>query len=504
MTGLTKMNLGERMSKHKKKSEKEQAIEKLWELGVLDFLLTPPQKDIKKGILSDDNKISVVLCARRLGKTFLMCTLAIEECLRKPNAVVKYAFPKQVSAKKMLMPVMRKVLESCPEYLKPEYMVAEKVFRFKHNNSEIQISGTDNGNIENLRGGDSNLNIVDEAGFCSDLSYGVRSVLGPTTKITKGRTILVSTPSRSENHEFITDWVLPYQAENRIRTYTIYDNPQFNEEAIREALSEYPEGERDNSFRREYLCEIIRDYEKTILPSFTTQKEKLIVTDQYEKPAFCDRYVSLDIGGVDLTAVLFGYYDYKQATLVIEREFVCDGTTNSSILADKIKEIETEIWSNPIDKSPLKPYMRVADNNNKILLTDLQTLHGLSFSTTKKDKKQAALNSLDVAIQQNNIIIHPSCVHLIYHLKNAEWNNTQTAFKHLKDSPTGKIKGGHADCLDALLYMHRNIVKSRNPFPKNYGEIHSPSIFKGFRTPEVSHSQVGEAFKRLFVRKKKQ
>lgn len=482
-------------------SDKERAIAKLWELGILDFLLTPPQKDIKKGILEDDNKISVVLCARRLGKTFLMCTLAIEECLKAPNVVVKYAFPKSNSAKKMLMPVMRKVLESCPAHLKPEYMVAEKVFRFKHNNSEIQISGTDNGNIENLRGGDSHLNIVDEAGFCSDLTYGVRSVLGPTTKITKGRTILVSTPSRSENHDFIADWVLPYKAEGRIRTYTIYDNPQFNQEAIREALSEYPEGANDFSFRREYLCEIIRDANKTILPSFSEQKEKIIVTDNYERPVFCDRYVSLDVGGVDLTAVLFGYYDYEKATLVVEREFICDGTTNSAILADKIKEIEKELWSNPIDKSVLAPYMRISDNNNKILLTDLQKLHGLSFSCTKKDNKQAAINSLDVAIQQERIIIHPSCIHTVYHAKYAEWNNAGTAFKHMKDSPSGKIKGGHADALDALLYMHRSVVKSHNPFPPGYNVTRTASDFNGVRTPRPATSALGDALAKMFKKK---
>ncbi|MBW3545202.1 MAG: terminase family protein, partial [Bacteroidetes bacterium] len=273
-----------------KSISREKAIELLWEAGELSYKLTPPQLDIKKGILQDDNKISVVLCSRRLGKTFLMCTMAIEECLRRPNAIVKYAFPKSAAAKKMLLPVMRKVLEDCPKHLRPEYMVADKEFRFP-NGSAIQISGTDNGNIENLRGGDSHLNVVDEAGYCSDLTWGVRAVLGPTTKITKGRTILVSTPSRSESHDFIQDWVLPYQVEGRIRTYTIYDNPQFNEEAIREALSEYPEGANDSMFRREYLCEIVRDSEKTILPSFTDARKKVIVTDQYTRPVYCDKYV---------------------------------------------------------------------------------------------------------------------------------------------------------------------------------------------------------------------
>ncbi len=484
-----------------KSISRERAVELLWEAGELSYKLTPPQKDIKAGILSDDNKISVVLCARRLGKTFLMCTLAIEECLKRPNAIVKYAFPKSNSAKKMLLPVMRKVLEDCPKHLRPEYMVADKCFRFHHNGSEIQISGTDSGNIENLRGGDSHLNVVDEAGYCTDLTWGVRAVLGPTTKITKGRTILVSTPSRSENHDFIQDWVLPYQAEGRIKTYTIYDNPQFNAEAIKEALSEYPNGADDPMFRREYLCEIIRDSEKSILPSFNSANEKIIVTANYEVPVFCDRYVGLDIGGNDLTVAVFGYYDYMNATLVIQDEYVCDGSTNTQILAENIKRIEKELWTNPLDKSVVAPYKRVADSNNKILLTDLQKLHDIFFSVTKKDKREAALNSLDVAISQHKLIINPKCLHLIYHLKNAEWNNARTDFKRLKDSPTGKIRGGHADGLPALMYLHRSIIKSRNPFPANYGAMSGSNVFTTLHKPAVTSNTVADVFSQIFKKR---
>lgn len=484
----------------KQKDEVKKAREILWEQGILDWKLSIPQKDIKKGILEDDSKISVVLCSRRLGKTYLMCTMAIEECLRRPNAVVKYAFPKQNQTKKMLVPVMRKVLEDCPEHLKPIFMTADKEYRFP-NGSVIQISGTDNGNIENLRGGDSHLNIVDEAGFCSDLTYGVRSVLGPTTKITGGRTILVSTPSRSENHEFITDWVLPYQAESRIRTYTIYDNPQFNEEAIREALREYPDGDKDPMFRREYLCEIIRDADKTILPSFTYTREKQIVSADYVRPTYCHRYVSMDIGGTDLTVVLFGYYDFLNATLVVEDEFVCDGSTNTEILAENIRRIEKALWTNPIDRSVIEPYMRVSDNNNAILLTDLQKLHNLTFVKTKKDKRQAAINALDVAILQEKIIINPKCVHLLYHMKFAQWNKSATDFDRLRDSPSGKIRGGHADALAALIYMHRSIVKSANPFPANYGKDFGSNDFQGIRPKEMSHGALADSIKALFKKK---
>lgn len=484
-----------------KEISRSRAIELLWAAGELSYLLSEPQKIIKKGIVEDATKISVVMCARRLGKTYLMLTMAVETCLKTPGAVVKYAFPKQRSAKKNIVPNMKKILQDCPKHLLPEFKTAELLYRFP-NGSEIQFAGTDNGNIENIRGGESNLNIVDEAGFCADLTYGVRSVLGPTVKLTKGRTILVSTPSRSENHEFITDWVLPYMTEGRIKIFSIFDNPQFTDAIIQDALDDYPEGEKDPGFRREYMCEIIRDAEKTILPSFTAQREAFMITADYERPVFCDKYVSLDIGGSDLTALLFGYYDYQNATLVIEREFVCDGTTNTNILAENIRRIEAELWTNPIDMSVDAPYKRISDNNNAILLTDLLKLHGISFQKTKKDKKHAALNSLDVTIQQEKLIIHPSCIHLIYHCRYAEWNASQSSFKRLKDSPTGKVRGGHADCLDSLLYLHRSISKSHNPFPSGYGAMSGSNVFTTLHKPTTASGTVASIFEQLFKKPK--
>lgn len=472
----------------------------LWEAGELSYKLSDPQKIIKKGILEDSTKISVVMCARRLGKTFLMLTMAMETCLKTPGSVVKYVFPKQKAAKRNIFPEIKKILADCPKHLTPEFKVADLVIKFK-NGSEIQLAGCDNSNIENIRGGNSSLNIVDEAGFADDLTYAVRSVLGPTVKLTKGRTILVSTPSRSENHEFIQDWVLPYMAENRIKVFSIYDNPQFTDAIIKDALEDYPEGENDVGFRREYMCEIIRDAAKAILPSFTNKREQIIVTDQYERPAYCDKYVSLDVGGSDLTALLFGFYDYEKATLVIEREYVCDGSTNTAILAENIRRIEAELWTNPIDKTVETPYKRMSDNNNAILLTDLQKLHNLTFTKTKKDKKHAALNALDVLIQQERLIIHPSCLHLVYHVKFATWNNSQTAFKQLKDSPSGKIRGGHADCLDSLLYLHRNVVKSHNPFPNGFGKASGPNIFTSLHQPVSNVSSVGKVFEQIFKKK---
>lgn len=459
-----------------KEVTRDQAIQQLWEYGVLDYKLTEPQKIIKRGIVEDKSKISVVMCARRLGKSYLALTMAIEACLQKPDSIVKYVFPKQKSAKKNILPIMKAILEDCPKHLRPVFMAADLLYKFP-NGSELQMAGSDNGNIENIRGGNSSLNIVDEAGFCDDLTYAVRSVLAPTTKLTQGRTILVSTPSRFEDHEFVQDWALKYQAEGRIRVFTIFDNPQFTEAIIKDALDDYPDGEKDPGFRREYMCEIMRSADTSILPSFSSDVEKVIVRSDYQRPVFYDAYVSMDIGGSDLTAVLFGYYDYLNATTVIEDELIFGKEVNTKSVAEAIRIKESELWVNPIDLSPMPPYLRIADNNNLIMLTDLQRDHGITFIPTRKDNREAAINALDVGLSQHKVIIHPRCTHTLYHMKFARWDKNRRNFLKLKDSPSGQIKGGHADALAAIIYLHRNIIKSKNPYPIGYGEVTGSNVF---------------------------
>jgi hypothetical protein len=464
------------MSRKKKEITRDEAIAQLWRLGVLDYKLTDVQKIIKKGILEDSTKINVVLCSRRLGKSYLMCIMALEQCLQFPNSIVKFVFPKQKDAKRNIFTLMKKIIEDCPNDILPRFLVAEKAIQF-NNGSEIQFSGCDAGNIDGVRGGFSHLNIVDEASYCDELVYAIRSVLSPTTKTTGGRTVLVSTPSLDPNHEFIQSFVLPYQAEGRIKKFTLYDNPNFTPEIINEIIADFPAGVNDPMFKAEYLCEITRDQEKSILPSFTPDNEKVIVRDDYVRPTFFDAYVGFDIGAVDLSAVVFGYYDYLNATLVIEDELIFSKDVNTKTVAEAVKKKETELWTNPIDMSPMPPYMRVADNSHLIMLTDMQRDHGLIFIPTRKDNREAAINSLDVAISQHKLIIHPRCTHTIYHMKFAEWNKTRTAFKNLKDSPSGQIKGGHADALAAIIYLHRNIIKSKNPYPVGYGEVSGSNTF---------------------------
>jgi hypothetical protein len=101
----------------------------------------------------------------------------------------------------------------------------------------------------------SDLCIVDEAGFCDDLTYIIQSILIPTTTTTHGKIILSSTPPRLADHEFIR---YMEEAEDRgsFLKKTIYDalgGGRITQEMIDEIIRELG-GAESPDFRREYLC----------------------------------------------------------------------------------------------------------------------------------------------------------------------------------------------------------------------------------------------------------
>jgi len=88
-------------------------------------------------------------------------------------------------------------------------------------------------------------------------------------------------------------------------------------------------------------------------------------------------------------------------------------------------------------------------------------MYDLYFLATRKDNKQAAVNAVRDKVQNNEIIIHPRCVNLISHLKNAVWDKQRKSFKRTKEH--------HYDFLDSLIYLIRNVDYVSNPYPNNYG-----------------------------------
>lgn len=451
----------------KKDLQKKAALFELWHRGALSWKLDSVQKELYNDFYNSNNKISTWLLSRRQGKTYTLCILAIEQCIRKTNSIVKFVSPTKAQVHSNVRPILKQILEDCPEDIKPEFKTKDYIYYFP-NGSEIHLAGSDSGHAEKLRGSDSHLFFIDEAGSCSDLDNIIKSILLPTTLITKGRGILASTPPRLSEHEFL-DYIEDAQQKGSLIKKTIDDNPRITPEQRAEMIEELG-GPNSEETRRELFCEIIKNARTSVIPEFDTTLEKEIVKE-WPKPPFLDSYESMDVGGKDWTAVLYAYYDFRAAKLIIEDETIIDfqeSGSNTKKLVEEINKKEKELWTNPITLEYRKPYKRVSDinyiftieilNQSKLLFKPEQWI---SFDVTKKDNLEAAINNVRVLLSSKKIIIHPRCKTLIRHLNNVKWNKNKDKFSRAGD-------GSHYDTVAALIYLVRNINFQKNPYPPGY------------------------------------
>lgn len=433
------------------------AREKLWRKGILHWKLDENQLEMYDFAKNKDDKILVIGCARRVGKSYFMTTLAIETCLATPNQIVKFIAPKAIDLRKIIQPLIRDITSDCPKDLLPKYNSKENIYKF-HNGSEIHLAGTDNGRADSIRGGNANLCLIDEAGFCTELDYVVNSVLIPTTTLTGGKVIMASTPPKNMGHPFV-DFMVEAEKNQAFIKRTIFDNKRLTKEDI-DGLAYAVGGYDSVDFKREYMVEMITDTNFAVIPEWNPELE-LAIVKTLPKPEYYDAYVGMDIGGRDMTAVIFAYYDFRNGALIVEDELIMQGKDLvSDVLAGSIREKEQKLWLDYLGQYR-SPYMRISDNNNIMLLNDLQIKHQLTFLPAPKDNADAQLNNLRLLLKSHKIIINPRCVGLISHLKNAIWNKARTSYVRNNTF-------GHFDALDALKYLVRMVDFNKNPYPAGY------------------------------------
>lgn len=439
----------------------EELKEIAWRQGNLSYLLHRGQREAKAAFHdAKESLVYVICCSRRYGKSYLACVMSIEEALKKPGAQVRYAAQTKDAVKKIVRPLMSQILEECPKDLKPVHTRNEGVYRFP-NGSEIHVAGAEAGAAERLRGTSTDFAVIDEAGFIDETNGGedlenlVNDVLMPQTLTTGGRILLISTPAKSASHAFQLKYCLRAEAEGAYLHRTIYDAPHIDEKT-REKYMKEAGGEDSPTWQREYLARVIVDATVAVIPEFSI-KERDIVRVPPERPEFFDAYVGADLGYHDLTAVLFGYYHFPEAKIIVEDELIFH-KTNSGAIVDAIREKEAELWGSQ------EPRKRVADVKQQII-RDLSVDYGMKFRQPKKDDKDAAINQLRLAIADEKLIIAPNCVNTIAHLKAAIWNKSRTEFAR-----SGQF--GHFDAVDALIYLIREVNRNANPFPQGRGLSH--------------------------------
>jgi hypothetical protein len=467
---------------------------------VVNCLINLIQKDLYKLFHESNHKIQTWLLARRSGKTHTLLILAFEALLRKPRTVVKFVAPTRLQVQTIIRPLIQKITDDCPNDLKPVFKTQDIIYYFA-NGSELQLAGSEAQNAEKLRGGECDIAIIDETQDVSDLENIIQSILIPTTATTKGKILLAGTPPKETDHLFV-QYIEEAEARGSLIRRTVYDNPRLSKEDIeKEILSQYKFRERDERFRREFLCEIIKDQSIAVIPEFTEELEKQIIKD-WPTPPFFDAYVSMDLGAVDLTALLFGYFDFRANKIIIQDELVVDFAKkdmNIERLVHLIKEKEELLWTDALTNELKKPYMRVSDINPIVTQEiNIKSFGQIFFSNTKKDDKEAAINNMRSLLGSQKIIINPRCTNLIRHLRNVKWASAKnrTTFGRSPDN-------GHYDLVDCLIYFCRTVAYGKNPYPSHYdlgnGDIFIPNrdLYNNQRK-----SKSMETFQKLFGVKK--
>lgn len=455
----------------------EEARDVLWRTGqAWEFILDPLQQKIVKAFKeSDRGKELILVLGRQVGKSFGLFTLAYCYCIENPGVTVTYVCPTLKMAKKITRMTMREVTRTAPKDCIAKFNTQDSQYNFE-NGSVIELAGFNAGQIDDSRGGKSHIVIVDECGFmdASEFEYGITSVLYPKLNSTRGIMLMCSTLPKSAAHPY---WirVLGAKLENRLVEGTVYDCPRYDESDIKK-FADRMGGFDSIDFRREFLNEMVTDEDKAVIPEASKEKMESIVK-VVERPAHFDSYISMDIGFKDYTAIIFGYYDFLRNTVVIEDEVILKGTRVTTVaIADAIRKKEEELWKYK------KPYLRISDNNNLILLNELtQHPHNLPIMPTAKDNREAAINKLRLLIQKDQLVIHPRCHTLIQHVQHATWNNKRNDFDR-------DPQNGHFDALAALIYFCRNVQYQKNPYPAEYmmtSEAFYVNMQDGFDNPRT-------------------
>jgi hypothetical protein len=427
----------------------EERKAELWRRGRLRWKLFSDQQEVYDFIRGVAEQVCVVNIARQFGKSFILCTIADEFARSEPKRLIRFVAPTQKMLRKIVVPIFRELHGDCPQHLRPNWNGVDGCWVYP-NGSELHFAAANDGHADDSRGQRAHLCVVDEAGFVDDLDYLVTSVLLPQLLTTGGRIVLISTPPITPAHAF---YGLSMRAKTRgaYIVRTIEDNKHISADAKVKLLEEMG-GVESTQAQREGYCRFVVDASRAIVPEYTEKADTEIAALEPDPPTCEQPIVAMDVGFEDLHAVLFGYYDFRRAKLVVQDEVILRRARTDEIAA-AVRAKEAALWGGKSLREPV----RWSDTDLR-LIADLSELHRLPFSPTQKDDKEAQVNALRMRVKNRGIHIAPRCEALRSHLMLGVWNKQRSEFDRSKEH-------GHFDAVDALIYMLRNADIYEDPYP---------------------------------------
>ncbi len=431
----------------------------LWEQGNLAYKLWPQQKKIYETIesLPRDVQTVVVLCARQFGKSVLGCILALQDCLRNPDIVVMIIAPTIKQARAIVRPRMKLLMKDMPEGL-VEHIKSEDTWYFS-NGAELKLGGFETG-AASQRGKTLHKIYMEETCDSDGDSYNdfLQSDLGPALTHSKHAQIIhLTTLPKIPDHPFVHETVPEAEARGAFFKFTIDDNKQLSPEKYEQCVK-LCGGKHTVAFKREYLCEQVRDGSIILAPEFD---EALHVRD-LGHPPYAFYWIGGDTGGIrDFSVFHLCAYDFVRARILFLDERWYPPEIGSDVMAREVKEMERQIKGNEKNE---KPPVRWVDAPGQ-LQVDFAVQHKFPCVLPRKDELEASINQLRVALQTCAIEIDPKCKLLITTLRSGTFN------KHRTDLARTSVLG-HMDAAMSAVYAIRHANKA-NPYPpKGAGEEH--------------------------------
>lgn len=421
-----------------------EAIHALWRTGILCWKLWPQQEIIYDCIRDLDPKVveAVVLCARQFGKSVLGTLLALEDCLQNQEKCILVMGPTLKQTMAIVTPRIRLLSRDAPVGLiKP----SKSEGKWFVGSSELVIGGMDV-NSSAQRGKTVQSVYIEEIVESKPDQYieSLRSDIGPAlTHSENGKVIFLTTPPKIPDHPFITETMAQARLNNALYTYTIDDNKALSPSQY-EACVRRAGGKNSIDFRREYLCEIIRDQSIVIIPDYDEKQH----VSFFELPEMINLEIFTDWGGVrDKTVSLLVGYSFLEDRDLVFDELVWNHNTPTDVIVNDLRSK----WGSYKIKS------HYVDAPGQ-LQVDLKTTHDLSVRFPSKSEWRTSVNHLANRFTQKKIVIHPRCKFLRETCRSGTFRANRTDFERSHTL-------GHMDAIAALMYAVRQMDRS-NPFGK--------------------------------------
>ena len=422
----------------------------------------------------------VYLCHRQLGKTHVGLLLCTEEGLKHPGSSINYGTDTVDRAVEFWDEKLPNIIAQAPEWItirrSGRHVIIRNRYWPRNVFSRVYLRGLDYRRGDRIRGGNTRMWVIDEAGFISFLEYSIRHVITPMFRGQKHpRFLILTTPPENPQDHDLYRYYLRAQKRDSLVVWPASKNPDWTADDDRLMLAEY-DSKSDIAWRRELECEMIPDRERVVVPEWNDSEgryyvevvdhedDKDLLEGQVMLPRYSRGYVTIDMGWKDYTGAVLSRYDFdKRRIVALDEIFVHYTQTHAfaEMLFEKIKKNYAKDELGDLIIRADADALVLADLNSYLRNFDRR----LFVSEVEKWDRDAAINSLRSGVELGRVLVSHDCVNLNNQLAIAMWNARRTDLDRTKAL-------GHCDLLIALVYQYRHIAWDENPEPR---EVERPS-----------------------------